>query len=291
MKTNKSNHRYSPLTERRNKKYRRIKKKYTTYSIGTLRFCNRAYDSEHGVCSADVTKVNKLIWLLEKDRPHNYPVPGDIVRYTSQYGEYLPKAHIKNTDNGICTIREQAGVYVDRSTKKGIFLMDSGGCVVEIPLSGLKYKGKELKSFWTFGSCGACGGGGLYFRAKVNVWEYIHPEPYFEDYTTKDWHKSYVYEDKPEFGTVRYYTERLTFKSRENFEQYVRIVKGKLFNGHSPAQEVLFGYSETFCCISQQEWDKHDLPAINIEWNGEKAAKYHVDDTARTITFYYFYSS
>lgn len=291
MKTIRFKRKYSPLTHERNKKHLRLKKKYTTCSLATLRLNNRAYDREHGVCLLDVSMVNKLIWLLEKDRSCNHPVLGDIVRYTDQYGEYFPEAHIKNISNGICTIREQAGVYVARSgnTDCSTYFIDSGGSVAEIPLSSVKFKGRELKDFWTFGSCGACGGGAIYFKAKVNVWEYIHPQPYFEDYTTKHWRKSYVYKDKPEHGTTRYYTERLTFNSRVELEQYIKIVRGKIFKGHWTNQEVLFGYSETYCCITPEEWHGKDLPTFKIEFNGNRIAKYDVDDYKREVTFYYYY--
>ena len=291
MKTIRFKRKYSPLTHERNKKHLRLKKKYTTCSLATLRLNNRAYDREHGVCSLDVSKVNKLIWFLEKERSRNYPVPGDTVRYTDQYGNYFPQAHIKNISNGICTIREQAGVYVARSgnTDCGTYFIDSGGSVAEIPLSSVKFKGRELKDFWTFGSCGACGGGAIYFKAKVNVWEYIHPEPYFEDYTTKHWRKSYIYKDKPEYGTTRYYTERLTFNSRAELEQYIKIVRGKIFKGHNDKQEVLFSYYEIFCSKSPKDWNELDLPTFDIDWNGRRTAKYHVDDTNRTVIFYYHY--
>lgn len=63
---------------------------------------------------------------------------------------------------------------------------------MSVPPKALKYVCKEEKLFKDWGSCGARGNGTVSFKAEVSIWEYIEPDPLYDDYTTKDWRK-YTY--------------------------------------------------------------------------------------------------
>ena len=45
-------------------------------------------------------------------------------------------------------------------------------------------KGKRI--VWTFGHCGATGGGAIYFEIEVKLWEVKNPKKYINEYPFKD---------------------------------------------------------------------------------------------------------
>jgi hypothetical protein len=68
---------------------------------------------------------------------------------------------------------------VGLTKKGGVSYSTSGGYwVTEKDGKKFKYVGTRKKLFWTFGHNGACGNGGVYFKAEVAVWEFESEEIY-----------------------------------------------------------------------------------------------------------------
>ena len=70
-------------------------------------------------------------------------------------------------------VYEHAGAYIGKDNNElGYYLNFSGGARHEINVDLIKCTDKFCEeNFWCFGRLGACAYGGLWFSAKVAVWE------------------------------------------------------------------------------------------------------------------------
>ena len=72
--------------------------------------------------------------LIEKSRLDDQPLPGDIVEYTTQYGDWYPNAHIAEVNKDSILICEVASIaHVWEENGKPYFGRVSGGAWSEIP--------------------------------------------------------------------------------------------------------------------------------------------------------------
>lgn len=146
------------------------------YTLETLKKGNESYDYQHGVNDADVININKLKTLLEdslktdlragvivvcKGEEKTYENGHlDAVNYLNEYGYHVcvqPSIYVGFSDRGFGYWFSTSGGYFFHEKDSGKF----------IPTGETR-----LKRFWTFGHCGACGGGGIYFQAEVAVYKY-----------------------------------------------------------------------------------------------------------------------
>ena len=151
-------------------------KKYTIESLAEIngRFTNAHWRIEQ----SDVGMVNEFVELVEKSRSAITPMPGDIVEYTNEYGEYFSSAHIETVTDGVIQICESASTYLSK-TENGIACSSSGGTWNHIEIDKFEYIGTAERRFWHFGHCGACADGGIDFYATVNVWKCnLNKEPF-----------------------------------------------------------------------------------------------------------------
>lgn len=93
-------------------------------------------------------------------------VVGDSVRFTNENGTYYHYAMIDKIDNEV-TICESPSAFVFCNGN----VMLSGGRFKSVSPDKLVYIGKTERTFWTFGHCGACAHGSIYFKAFVNEFE------------------------------------------------------------------------------------------------------------------------
>jgi hypothetical protein len=93
-------------------------------------------------------------------------VAGDSVRFTNENGTYYHYAMIDKIDNEV-TICESPSAFVLCNGNVAL----SGGRFKSVSQNKLVYIGKTERTFWTFGHCGACAHGGIYFKAFVNEFE------------------------------------------------------------------------------------------------------------------------
>lgn len=160
------------------------------YTIETLKDWNWTYHAKYGITADDVERVNQLVALIESTRSKEMPIVGDMVQYTSKWGDFYEHAHIEVVNDEKLYICEQPYVpFVEKvQENSGIITNTSGGAWTNIP-KNIQYVGTADKFFKVWGHCGPCVDGAIVFEAKVSLWRYSDCE---EQYTTELYDKYYV---------------------------------------------------------------------------------------------------
>ena len=270
------------------------------YDKDSLIEINRSYHSDWGVTLSDVDMANKYVEHIERTRFDTVPKAGDRVRYTTRDGDYYGKAHIEYNRDGECNICERASdPFIRLDGDNGIKCSASGGTWANIPSDRLVYVGREEKCFTDWGHCGPRGNGAVDFFAEVSVWEYIHPEPLYEDYTTEKWRKMYVSkvseQDRESHDGYLYLTHgalssehcTMAFRTESEYNQFLRDYKARVFPGHYSNQSVVFCYRVQPRRVSQEQYDSLRGPVISIYWSGQRPAKIEYDDEQKIATVYF----
>jgi hypothetical protein len=156
-----------------------------------------------------------------------------------------------------------------------------------------------MKAFCDFGHNGPCAGGAVHFEAEVSVWEYKEVNPRYGDYTTKDWDRFYVsyIADKPKNThscepykwTVSHQAMSHTaFSTQDDYDAWLKTIRGVKFDGNWPNQTVVFGYREKRQLIDKEAWDSLDLPKDTRQCNGINMVKVEYDDENHLVNVYAF---
>lgn len=272
------------------------KEQNSKYNIESLIKKNPYYDKEHRVTQADVNMANSYVELIENTRSCTTPKAGDVLRYTNQHGDYYPYAHIENNSNGICNICESPSVPFIGANTVGIRCNTSGGSWGDLEACNLRYIGREDKYFCDWGHWGTCANGAVHFTAQVSVWEYIHPEPLYRDYTTEKWRKLYISrvseERRKDNGGYLYDSmDGIAFRTENEFQQFLKDYKGEVFKGHWDNQSIVWCYRELQKQVSQQEYDTLALSQTSIYCNDKRSAKIKYDDENKTVIFHFVMSN
>lgn len=140
------------------------------YTIESLKVLNPNFQP-HGIVTEinddDVDIVNTVIKNIERDRYIiGKAVAGDSVRFTNENGTYYHYAMIDFIDHEV-TICESPSAFV---LCNGDVVL-SGGRFKSVSPNKLVYIGKTERTFCTFGHCGPCVRGNIYFKAFVNEFE------------------------------------------------------------------------------------------------------------------------
>jgi len=267
------------------------------YTLESLKPLNPIFDREHGLEADDVETVNCLIKLIEGTRSEN-PCLGDIIEHTNEYGEYSQNAHIEEFDDVKGQILINVHPYVpfvyseDNEQEVGFF-KTSGGPEAFVDAALLTYIGKREKMFAAFSNhCILPAHSSVYFKATVNVWEYVAPDQKHPGYSTKDWEKQYIsYRRNPVDGCIyHYYGQNIAFKDTAELQRWKETYKAVEFPSE-PDHSVLFLYRETDKLVSRKEWDALNLPLDTRLVNGVIHVKVDYDDDAHVITVYRFTNS
>jgi len=270
-----------------NKPQSRSKKKNKMFRIKydktSLLSINGSYYTQHTLGLEDVFKANSYVNLIERTRSSKIPKPGDRIRLTDKHGNYYHRAQIESTNGTDIMICETPQIPFVFKEKDGIFCSISGGGSYYLPASTLKYIGIEEASFTDWGSCGACANGNINFIAEVSVWEYTAPDPLYGEFTTKKWKKQYVQQDHSENRENEYLGEYIAWKNKEEFDEYVKWVKGTIFPGYWPNQLVLWGYQIQKNNLSKEDWCELNLP---IKTYQKEDVKYQYDDQNHIVYIY-----
>ena len=143
-----------------------------------------------------------------------------------------------------------------------------------------------------WGHCGSCGNGAVTFEAEVNVWEYIHPEPFHGEYTTKFYDKnfiSYCADESKKQKSIHpycYFGNGFAFASTEDYTAWRDTFRGVEFREDGANLWVVFCYKRIEKLISKEAYDALDFPVDTRMCNGTIEVKVVYDDEARTITEY-----
>lgn len=216
---------------------------------------NGLYHIEHGITKNDIKMAENYIDYIEKTRSDKIPKVGDIVKYTTEYGDYYGRALI-STNSGANEIQicEQPYVpFICSTNNDDMSLSVSGGAFTHTNKSNLKYLGKEKRQFCDWGSCGACGNGAVKFEAEVSVWEYKKPNEYGE-YSTKDYDKMYIRKlEKPVNGYI-IFGDGIAFETEKDYQAFLKTYRAKEFD--NDYNKVIFYYKEENYLISKEEWQE-----------------------------------
>lgn len=275
-------------------------KKVGKYDIESLKTINYGYDHEHGITQSDVDMANRYVTLIERTRSNMTPKAGDRLRYTNQYGDFYRYAHVECIHDDECNMCEQPYIpFIGADKENGIWCSTSGGAWSDLKIVQFRYIGKEQKEFCDWGHCGARSNGAVHFFAEVSLWEYIHPDPLFEDYTTEKWRKIYVSEideeEKNKYGNNLYLakealscgTGSMAFQTKKEYHQFLNDYKAKVFPGNWYNQSVIFCYRKKEVLVSREEYNVLELPVISMYHNGVRPAKIEYDDQNRIAIIYF----
>ena len=134
---------------------------------------NSSYISDHNLYTRDLEIIERMRKAIEGRNLNSKKFSLlDNVEYINEYGKEYPRAVIDGDTyrNGTTVLCESGGVHVSLY-KDDVCHSISGGSFPTINPDNLIAKGTVQRTFWTWGSCGACGNGGLYFKATVKNWE------------------------------------------------------------------------------------------------------------------------
>lgn len=216
---------------------------------------NALYNIEHGITENDIKMAENYINYIEKTRSDKMPKVGDIVKYTTKYGDYYGRALISaDTGENEIEICEQPYVpFICDTNNDDMSLSVSGGAFTHTNKNNLKYLGKEKRQFCDWGSCGACGNGAVKFEAEVSVWEYKENNM-FGEYSTKDYNKMYIKKKEKPINGYIIFGDGIAFETEKDYQAFLKTYRAKEFdNGYNT---VIFYYKEENYLISEEEWQK-----------------------------------
>lgn len=142
---------------------------------------NTCHIYEHGWSEKDseiYENVQKAFENRQANRT-NEVLEGDRVIIKDKTGKHIffnygvvEKQSWHKSGFGVC---ENGSVHVGLTQDNTLpsYFSISGGSFFSVDTKDLKYIGECERVFWTWGSCGACGNGGIYIPCKVNCYELI----------------------------------------------------------------------------------------------------------------------
>ncbi len=156
------------------------------YTLESLKIQDPAYDHNHGMTEKDVQIVNDLLLHFNERVKSEKPLPGDIMLlegYNSYHDRvvcYRGGIDALNMygENGLyCFTAGESHVRLVKSRDKNkwtdLSFSTSGGYFLNVDPAQAKFEGYDMNQFWTWGSQGACGDGGIYFKVPVKVWSHV----------------------------------------------------------------------------------------------------------------------
>lgn len=245
------------------------------YDLESLKAINSKYHSRYSVKKEDVIKANEYVELIEKSRK-KYPCVGDMVIFTSKYGDYYDRAHIETiTDDGQVYICEQPYVPFVHKHKKGtgIVCNTSGGAWEFIPIRSMTYVGKHLKKFCDWGSCGPRRDGTIEFEATVNVWEYTELNQFISSegipLTTKNFNRMKIrYWPEIDSDESQYTGKGCAWNDDLELQAWLRTYRAEIFDGGYRCFFAWYWKEETHD-VSPIEFYNLNLPVDTIKCHGQ----------------------
>ncbi len=264
------------------------------YTLETLSKINQRFLSAHyELTESDVEKVNTCVELLEKSRTPEKPMPGDIVQYTDEHGNYYSSAFIEKVEDNKAYIAEHANAYLDlnEESETGISVfVSAGGAFHYIPLEQMIYTDEQTeRRFWHFGHCGACADGGIDFYATVNVWESNLNK---ERYSTKTHDKYYIsYDPEPDkFGSdYQFRSDKYkAWMTETDFQAWLRTFRGVVEPGNWENQLIVWTYKNVEHHVSPEEYEDLNAPEDTFRMNARiRRCKRIYDNKNYTVHTYY----
>lgn len=258
------------------------------YTFETLKKENELFDSYYGVNNTDVERVNHLIDMIEKTRSTESIQAYDVVEYTNEYGEYFPKATATMKNEEDIELCENAGIHLSIYDNE-LCGSASGGAFSHHKESEFTYKSTTTKTFWTWGSAGACANGGIYFTATVNLWECNNNK---EKYSTKTHDKYYISHRKSENNDYQYFASynalsSCAWRTEKEMQAWLRTYRA-IVNGNTWGGAVIWTYKEIEHHCSDTEYEALEVPEDIFLMNGSKRRCKRIYDDKNYILYTYF---
>ncbi|MFF2532433.1 DUF4121 family protein [Brevibacillus sp. NPDC058079] len=235
------------------------------YTIESLKALNPLYDNEHGITQADVDNVNQMVELIENSR-NNKPQIGDIVEYTSKYGDYYGRAHIETIQDDLYICEQPYIPFVGKCENKDtIYTSTSGGAWTHIP-NNLQYVGAKEKSFVVWGH--SVGNGSVLFHATINVWTYTEGS---HEFTTKTHDKFYVsiLKEADEYGygflIRKEGVSHTAFQTKGEYQAWLKTYRGVEKEGSSNNNKIAWTIKQESRCVPLEEYKQIQNAIIDSE--------------------------
>lgn len=260
------------------------------YTVETLKKENELFDSYYGINNADVERVNHILDMIEKTRSVESIQVYDVVEYTNKYGEYFSKATATMKSEESIELCENAGVHLSICDNE-LCGSASGGAFSHHKNYEFTYKGITIKTFWTWGSAGACANGGIYFTATVNLWECNNNE---EKFSTKTHDKYYLSCRKAkETHDYQYFASgrdnnHHTWETEEEMQSWLRTYRAVTDGEVTWGGAVIWTYKEIEHHCSDTEYDTLEVPEDIFLMNGRKRRCKRIYDDKNYILHTYF---
>lgn len=260
------------------------------YTLETLKKENELFNSYYGINNADVERVNHLIDMIEKSRSVESIQAYDVVEYTNEYGEYFPKATVTMKSEESIELCENAGVHLSIYDNE-LCGSASGGAFSHHKESEFSYKGTTTKTFWTWGSAGACANGGVYFTATVNLWECNNNK---EMFSTKTHDKYYLSRRKAENNRdYKYLASKAGLSSyawstEKDMQAWLRTKRAVVTEKNTWGGAIIWTYKEIEHHCSNTEYDALNVTEDIFLMNGSKRRCKRVYDDENYILHTYF---
>ena len=260
------------------------------YTLETLKKENELFNSYYGINNADVERVNHLIDMIEKSRSVESIQAYDVVEYTNEYGEYFPKATVTMKSEESIELCENAGVHLSIYDNE-LCGSASGGAFSHHKESEFSYKGTTTKTFWTWGSAGACANGGVYFTATVNLWECNNNK---EMFSTKTHDKYYLSRRKAENNRDYQYLaskaglSSYAWSTEKDMQAWLRTKRAVVTEKNTWGGAIIWTYKEIEHHCSNTEYDALNVTEDIFLMNGSKRRCKRVYDDENYILHTYF---
>nr|DAE33771.1 MAG TPA: protein of unknown function (DUF4121) [Bacteriophage sp.] len=260
------------------------------YTIETLKKENELFDGYYGINESDVERVNHIIEMIERSRSVEVIQKYDVVEYTNEYGEYFPKATATKRRGEKIELCENAGVHLSIYDNE-LCGSASGGSFSHHKESEFAYKGTTTKTFWIWGSAGACANGGIYFTATVNLWECDDNK---EMFSTKTHDKYYLsYRKAKNNGDYQYFVSKAgmssyAWRTEEEMQAWLRTKRAVVTGENTWGGAVIWTYKEIEHHLSDIEFDALNAHEDIFLMNGSKRRCKRVYDDVNCILHTYF---
>ena len=231
--------------------------------------------------------VNGLIERMEARNAKKQIHEGDAVQFTNEYGVYYPAATVVDMigEKQIC---EHASGYLTHGEAGKIFFNFSGGAFNSCDIRKFEYVGTTEKTFWTFGHCGACAHGGIYFHVDVNLWKYDVHETEFTTETHDKYYLSYRKSENKydyQYFASQSGANHAAWETEEEFQSWLRTHRAVISKEYTT---VAWTYKEVEHHCSPAEYDALNAPEDIFLMNGSKRRCKRIYDDDNYIMHTYF---
>ena len=245
-----------------------IKATKNKYTLETLLPLNGSYDREHILRQSDVDMVNRLVEVIEDSRSDSTPKIGDRMRHTTKHGDFYGHALLAQVRGDKISVCLQPYIPFVGIGEPDIWIDVSGGPFTSIVPGDMKFTGWEEGHFKAWGHCGPCANGTVSFTAKVPQWEYNEPKPLYGDFTTETWRKLYIRKDTGPDSRYLYKGDYIAFRDDAEFDRFKEDYEATVFPGNWKTQFVVWCFQDKTELLSEDEWNRLDLPVRERMYNG-----------------------